>query len=72
MCTYIVKTMYLEKPKHLIIWNRGSTILAEPIIAYCHMLQISKKKGKKRWDFPMKALFISSLNQGGWRGLGGF
>jgi len=24
LCTYIIKTMYLEKPKWPIIWNDGS------------------------------------------------
>jgi hypothetical protein len=29
MSRYIVKTMYLEKPKQLRIWNGGSNFLAQ-------------------------------------------
>jgi len=38
MSRYIVKAVYLEKPKRLIIWNRGSTINHSCYLFKCYLV----------------------------------
>ena len=51
MSRYIIKVMYLEKPKCLIIWNRGSISLSNTTkmrrIAYMYLLLVLYLKGRE-------------------------
>jgi hypothetical protein len=56
MSRYLVTTMYLELPKHLIIWNRWSRCYA--LLCYTTMLRVINKLFCSHRSMQIRLLFL--------------